>query len=258
MSPSHSRQGFTLIELLVVISIIAILAGMLLPAISLVRESARKANCGSNLKQIFTAMATYGNENDGQYPYAKGADVTYGTLVNATAITDKSSAVASLEFLSSWSDGELVPKLFSCPSNSVIKPPVAVKNMDTGGGTAGGWTVADLAYCYDVSIPANAKATRVILSDRPISATETNHKKLAIVVYSADGHTGNISSQTGASAAGNATYFSDGSAGGSVTGVWPNADAIMTATIDNIFDDSSDDKSPAKQGRGSTTRGWVR
>ena len=64
----RNRRAFTLIELLVVIAIIAILMGILMPALARVREQARRQSCGSRVHSHVMALNMWANDNDGKLP----------------------------------------------------------------------------------------------------------------------------------------------------------------------------------------------
>jgi prepilin-type N-terminal cleavage/methylation domain-containing protein len=64
----RSRRAFTLVELLVVIGIIALLVGILMPALSRAKESANRIACLANLRTLGQGFVMYTNDNRGRYP----------------------------------------------------------------------------------------------------------------------------------------------------------------------------------------------
>jgi len=159
------RRAFTLIELLVVIAIISILAGMLFPTFAQSREAARKATCGSNLKQLGTAMFMYASDHDGVYPEHDRSltDSTYemgGVVVRDWATTPITNwAAAIFPYVKNY-------QVYTCASNkgwamgaNITSRPIsymmngfaAGRMQDSAGDSSGAALLYDFRFLSDAA-----------------------------------------------------------------------------------------------------------
>jgi prepilin-type N-terminal cleavage/methylation domain-containing protein len=148
------HRGFTLIELLVVIAIIAILIGLLLPAVQKVREAAARMSCSNNLKQMGVGIHNYASANQDKIPPAManwtqvGGNNGYpggGTFWHLLPFIEQDNipkALQSGNIYYSWGNGggvngqSVVVKTFLCPSDPTHN------NGTSQAPSAGGWTVS--------------------------------------------------------------------------------------------------------------------
>jgi len=120
------RKGFTLVELLVVIAIIALLMGILMPALARVRQLAFRMTCGTNLAGIGKSMLVYAQDNDDELPKAGTRQAEYGTVVWDAPTAQLAYKTAggpgvgsiSASFYLLVKYAEMTPKSFVCKSDT--------------------------------------------------------------------------------------------------------------------------------------------
>ena len=124
------KKHFTLVELLVVIAIIAILAALLLPALSQAKETARRIYCTNNMKSIALAANVYAGENNAFLPYGRSkknspAPISWDDLLGIGGYDGRKLPITEANY-SYIKDEQYASKLYRCPSD-----PTPLKHTDS-------------------------------------------------------------------------------------------------------------------------------
>ena len=162
MTTSNRRSAFTLIELLVVIAIIAVLIGLLLPAVQKVREAAARMKCSNNLKQLGLAVQNYasafgdnlppanfsqlvnpstGNTATGSAHYALLPYLEQGNLFAQFTVDRPDAGYGGTQAYTGGGAVNVPVKNFACPSDSTQN-----NDLATGGTQAGKWGLSCYAF----------------------------------------------------------------------------------------------------------------
>lgn len=180
-STASNKNGFTLIELLTVVAIIAILAGLLFPAISAARRKAQVAQAETEIKSIESAMKSYYTEY-GRWPNGSGTATVYNygsCPAHSGSYCQNSGLMNTLRAIPD-SDGCSPP---CCGNGASVSNPrnivfleIAASSLDSGGSYLDPWKNAYqitvdtgfLGYCNGLASPYPTSATGGIVSNRTV------------------------------------------------------------------------------------------